>query len=280
MTDIKQLLDIGFVNIGQWFLQSNDIYYRIKDEADAKLESLLSAPNALYVFSCEGEVLYIGKTVRSVRKRLNDYRRPAKSQKTNWRCNQEIRNACAAGQVINILALVPDERLQHEQVMINLAAGLEDPLIKLFNPLWNFHGREKPIAHSVQQVPSERVDISLPGLPQNTDDQRENTKARVVHFWIRLGDAYYNQGIVNPGVNSSAYLGEHGSRLELNFTDGTAPVITTINRRANRNGSVRFVGGNRKIADWFQSHFSRGDEVEAAILTPYKVQFLRSLTRV
>jgi hypothetical protein len=31
-------------------------------------------------------------------------------------------------------------------------------------------------------------------------------------------------------------------------------------------GSVRIVGNNRRIADWFKQHFSRDDVVEAKVL--------------
>jgi hypothetical protein len=48
-------------------------------------------------------------------------------------------------------------------------------------------------------------------------------------------------------------------------------VDSSINRSANMNGSVRIVGNNRRIADWFQQHFKLGDVVEAAVQDPQHI---------
>jgi hypothetical protein len=42
-------------------------------------------------------------------------------------------------------------------------------------------------------------------------------------------------------------------------------VDSVINRTANANGSVRVVGNNRSIAEWFQRNFKPGDVVEAKV---------------
>ncbi len=85
-------------------------------------------------------------------------------------------------------------------------------------------------------------------------------------FTITLGTAYYDQGLVNPGVDASRLLGADGEPVEVMFDDGTDPVVSVINRRANPNGTVRIVGHNRQIADWFRRHFQRGDLVKAQVL--------------
>ncbi|OYV49424.1 MAG: hypothetical protein B7Z78_13655 [Rhodospirillales bacterium 20-60-12] len=82
-----------------------------------------------------------------------------------------------------------------------------------------------------------------------------------VSFKIVLGEAYYNQGFINPGVEASAYLGGDGDPIEVAFDDGAEAVLSRINRRANPSGSVRIVRRNRQIAKWFQAHFQKGDIV-------------------
>ena len=49
---------------------------------------------------------------------------------------------------------------------------------------------------------------------------------------------------------------------------------SVINRTANANGSVRIVGNNRLIADWFQRHFQPGDLVEANVQASHHILLL------
>ena len=85
-------------------------------------------------------------------------------------------------------------------------------------------------------------------------------------FEITLGQAYYHQGFINPGVPASAHLGKDGEPIQISFDDGTEPVMSSVNRRANASGAVRVVGRNRLIAEWFQQHFKPGEVVQACVL--------------
>ena len=83
------LLNLGFVDVGRWQPSGDFIAYHLDGDDAAANEVLLDAPNALYAFVKGDEVLYIGKTARSVRKRYVGYCRarqatgdqPALSQK-------------------------------------------------------------------------------------------------------------------------------------------------------------------------------------------------------
>lgn len=96
-------------------------------------------------------------------------------------------------------------------------------------------------------------------------------------FQIALGSAYYSQGLVNPGVEASRLLGEDGDQITIYLGDESEQVHSTINRRANANGSVRVVGDNRSIACWFQANFKLTDTVEARVLDAHHVLLLRPL---
>ncbi|WP_292465339.1 hypothetical protein [Mesorhizobium sp.] len=70
------LLNIGFVDVGSWQAGGDVIVYEL-DGSDAEANQvLLNAPNALYAFVEGDQVLYIGKTARSIRKRYVGYCRP------------------------------------------------------------------------------------------------------------------------------------------------------------------------------------------------------------
>ncbi len=90
-------------------------------------------------------------------------------------------------------------------------------------------------------------------------------------FQIKLGAAYYNQGLINPGSDASQILGDHGDPVIVYLGTQAEQVDSVINRTANANGSVRIVGNNRRIADWFKRYFRAGDVVEARVQDPRHV---------
>ena len=128
------LLNLGFVDVGQWRTSGDYIVYQLDGEDAAANEVLLEARNALYAFVKDNQVLYIGKTARSIRRRYVGYCRPGKRQATNKRCHGNIKAAITAGEEIRIFAFAPITHLRYADFEINLAAGLEDSLIREFEP--------------------------------------------------------------------------------------------------------------------------------------------------
>jgi hypothetical protein len=240
---------------------------------------LLNAPNSLYAFIEGGVVKYIGKTTRSIRKRFIGYQKPGKSQRRNWRNNRNIRDALAADAEVRIFVFNPVSRLQYGDFEINLAAGLEDSLIEAFDPPWNGRDRGRAITEEAEREELEGDETQAKAA---TPESAEPLPAMAhiapppsaTSFKIILGEAYYNQGYINPGVEASASLGADGDLIEVSFDDGCEPVLSHIDRRANRNGSVRIVGRNRLIARWFQAHFDKGDMVGAVVLDANRILLL------
>lgn len=127
---MDRLLNIGFIKIGYWELLDGQLHY-------VMTESFRDACNNLYSFVCDGEVKYIGKTTRLLKKRMYHYKKPGMSQSTNIKNNAYIRAALLQNIAVDILVL-PDNGLMHYgQFHLNLAAGLEDSIIKIINPEWN-----------------------------------------------------------------------------------------------------------------------------------------------
>jgi hypothetical protein len=71
------------------------------------------------------------------------------------------------------------------------------------------------------------------GSSKEPSDHRQST------FQIRLGSAYYNQGLINPGAEASRFLGQHGDPVIVYLGNQSEQVDSVINRTANANGSVR-----------------------------------------
>jgi hypothetical protein len=129
---MERLLNIGFRKVGSWNQTQTGIAYTLDDCADAC--------NILYAFVCDQKPLYVGKTVQRLRKRMYGYQNPGPTQSTNINGNRSITNLLVSGKQVEIFAL-PDNGLLHFGVFhINLAAALEDSIVKTLNPAWNKAG--------------------------------------------------------------------------------------------------------------------------------------------
>ncbi|TDR85293.1 GIY-YIG nuclease family protein [Enterovirga rhinocerotis] len=293
MTDTKAdrptaetLLALGFVDVAGWASETNSLSYSL-DGAHAETNDLrLDERNALYAFVRDEEVLYIGKTARTIRQRFTGYCHPGRQQRTNWRCNGKIKAALAARQEIRIFVFNPISHLRYGLFDLNIAAGLEDALIAAFDPAWNGREKGQPVSEEVEREEAEEAlgppnrfawsdgDVEFydaQGNPMSHHQIRDAQTANAPSFSILLGEAYYRQGLINPGVEASRLLGQDGEPIEIAFSDGTAPVVSRIDRTANRTGAVRVVGRNSTIAHWFQAHFRKGESVEARIVDANRI---------
>ena len=63
---MNRLLDIGFELSGHWFLTEGRLDFALARNA--------TRSNILYAFVTDGEVLYVGKTVRTLTVRMSNYR--------------------------------------------------------------------------------------------------------------------------------------------------------------------------------------------------------------
>jgi hypothetical protein len=93
-------------------------------------------------------------------------------------------------------------------------------------------------------------------------------------FAIRLGTAYYDQGIINPGTDASRHLGEHDDPITVFLGSTDRPMVCRIDRRANGNGSVRVMGDKKTIRNWIQANFARGETIAARVLDRHSILLL------
>ena len=123
---MNRLLDIGFVTAGHWLLSDGKLTFELERHANDN--------NVLYAFVCDGNVKYVGKSLRTLAERLYGYKNPGLTQSTNIRNHTRIKSAIASGTAVDILAL-PDRGLIHYGAFhLNLAAALEDDIIRVLNP--------------------------------------------------------------------------------------------------------------------------------------------------
>jgi len=263
----EDLLEIGFVEIAEWISNGDDLSYKLPPETERVARALISEPNALYAFQLDETILYIGKTTRSLQKRFQGYRRPGKSQRTNIRCNQKIKELLANGRSVRILGFVPVTHFRYGDFEINLAAGLEDSLIRTINPPWNGGDRGSAISETEER---EAAEESAPVKPSLQEGSLSNYR----RFPFKLANTYFRKGIVNTGVEASEFLGNDGEPILVKFSNGWKDVSSRINRTANKSGGVRIVGNNRAIAQWFQRHFQEGDAITFEVIDQNTIRFI------
>lgn len=131
--DVSLLTQLGFEEVGHWHLSNSEPSYELRLHHRA-------AP-VLYAFVIQSQVLYIGKSSRTLNQRLYGYSRPEPTQRTNIRVKQSIGALLADKADIRVFALVQWDEVQYRGVVLNVPAALEDVLITRLRPPWNIQGR-------------------------------------------------------------------------------------------------------------------------------------------
>lgn len=130
---IESLTEIGFRKVGEWKLVGDKLDIEIVEEGSSK--------NILYSFVSDGEPLYVGKTTQQLKKRMYGYKNPGPTQTTNIRNNSNLKEMLKSGKTVELYVL-PDHGLLHfGKFHLNLAAGLEDNIVKTIGPKWNLAGK-------------------------------------------------------------------------------------------------------------------------------------------
>jgi len=130
---LSRLNDVGFQRCGSWSLVSG--------KPVSSLEADLSAQGVLYAFVSSRDVLYVGKTNRSLRRRMHGYQRPGPTQRTNAAVNTKICQLLASQRPLDIYAFAAPAAVRRGTFEVNLAAGLEDAIIRELQPPWNHVGK-------------------------------------------------------------------------------------------------------------------------------------------
>lgn len=244
---MNRLLQIGFQPAGHWLLVNGKLKFDLTRHA--------TQTNILYAFVCDAEVMYVGKTVRTLAVRMSGYRTPTRTQTTNVNNNRRILDLLARGAAIEILALPDNGLLHYGMFHLNLAAALEDDIIRKLNPPWNGGKPEKPLESETESAES---------LPELTPTATER-------FHFTLQPTYFRSGFFNVGVSSQKHIASDGETIELFLGDAAQPVLGTINRRANSNGTPRIMGGTA-LRDWFQESASAMDTISVQVLSPASIR--------
>jgi hypothetical protein len=134
---LDQLRAMGFARVGCWTKSDNSVTCELsKPDGDAR--------NVLYAFAVDDELMYVGKTVQPLRTPMVGYKHPGSTQSTNIRNNRKIRECLADHRAVEIFVLRDNGLLTYGGFHVNLAAGLEDSLVRKLMPPWNGGEKESP----------------------------------------------------------------------------------------------------------------------------------------
>lgn len=259
---MNRLLDIGFEPSGHWLLVDGKLALELSRNATQR--------NILYAFVCDGQVKYVGKSVRALSERMAGYRSPGSTQSTNIKNNQLIKAALIEGSAVEILALPDNGLLHYGAFHLNLAAGLEDDIIRAIDPEWN--GAQKEVSSTALSLPIESMETEP--IPKYDAEYAESKSGPVMHqFRFALQPTYNKMGFFNVSVDSERYLGADGEKIELFLGKDISPTLGSINRRANPNGTPRIMGG-ASLRDWFQNNATPMQSIDVQVMSPTSIRMV------
>ncbi len=137
-TGVEGLVELGFTEAGSWV--------HLDGHPRAVIAKAPEAQDLLYAFTSEDQVLYIGKSTTGFAGRMAGYEEPGPTQATNIRVKKSIAELLAAGREVRILVFVEPSPQYFKGYRVSLAAGLEDELIRVFQPIWNKQGKRRVAA--------------------------------------------------------------------------------------------------------------------------------------
>ena len=265
---LERLLEIGFESAGEWYL----------DGAEPRIELTRyeNAANVLYAFGCGDELLYVGRSGRSLRARMEGYERGGPPNSMRSRNRERIAAMLMIDQTIELLALPDPGNLHYGSFRVNLAAGLQHSLTQTLSPPWNSttdaNAAPKP-------APKKRVRKHRVRLVNDDGDTYTDLTTDRPSYRFLVGYHYIDKGFFNVPMRYSRLFGGDQEKIRILCGRGRAPIHGHIDRTANTNSAPRIIGG-RKLKRWFQENSDLNKPVDIDILAPNAVWLRNPGTRI
>lgn len=265
---MEKLTRIGFQPAGQWLLADDRLALELTGVSEQK--------NVLYAFVRDGDVQYVGKTTKTLRRRMMGYLRPSSTQKTNTRNHKKIVELLRKGQDVYIFAWVDHGLHRYGDFTINLAAALEDSIIETLAPPWNGRCDERVVELSEESDPPddsdeakmevEAIDATESVFPSKSGKpirKRILQRPRQPRRRLRTGQIA-SQYLLRQGSNAGPSMGQPARRVEGNVSNhGRSCVARLVSSQLAR-GRLDHRQGSFAIGDPHRmSNELRGDSLSA-----------------
>lgn len=265
---LDRLLEIGFELAGEWLLDEDDI--------QIELQRYGSAANVLYAFASDDELLYIGRSGRSLQLRMDGYRNGGPPRTMRARNRERIIAMLMVDQPVDLYAMPDPGNLHYGSFRVNLAAGLQHSLIDALKPPWNRTAsaavtpRRRPQARRVHKRRSHLIEPDSNTYTDLTTD-RPSYRFLVAYHYI-------DKGFFNVPLRYSGLFGDDQQKIRILCGRERTTLHGHIDRSSNTNATPRIVGG-RKLKRWFEENTGINNPVDIDILAPNAVWIRNPGTR-
>ena len=265
---MDRLLEIGFEFCGEWMLD--------EDELTVELQRYGSAANVLYAFASGDELLYIGRSARSLQLRMDGYQLGGPPRSFRARNRERIIAMLMIDQPVDVFAMPDPGNLHYGTFRVNLAAGLQHSLIEALHPPWNkMHPKEPAVKRPSR---SSRMKKRRTHLVEDDSNSYTDLTTDRPSYRFLVGYHYIDKGFFNVPQRYARLFGDDQQKIRIMCGRERLTIHGHIDRSANTNAAPRIVGG-RKLKRWFQDNSGINNPVDIDILAPNAVWIRNPGTR-
>lgn len=251
---MNRLFEIGFQVVGNWYIENEILKYELRKE--------IIQQNVLYAFIAESRLLYIGKTTKTLRRRMNGYLRPSPSQKTNIRNHKSILLLLESKNDVEILAMPDTELHQYGAFKLNYPAALEDSVIEIMKPEWN--GGRSSVYLELDE------ESNPPETSQEAQLEKEVMRGKF-SFEIKLHKTYIDKGFFNVPKQFAHHFAEYETEVDIYCGKEKFHIKGTISRSHPENGNPR-IRGFKNLHNWFVVNHSELDQILVEVINSTTIQ--------
>lgn len=272
---LELLSHLGFIHSGICSLTENQTL-QIEIIANHQSSALL------YAFVAEDLVKYIGVTTRTFENRMRGYAKPGRGQRTNIRVNAKIIQLLIQGTVVDIYTFSNKGLLQYQGLEINLAAGLEESLIRRIAEV--LHNNQEEYLWNIDHNPYREItviDVAAAIADEHVADALTYEAVPDVHLHqphpfpttLELTAKYMRAPFINIKREGAMILGANRESVLVQLGAEGLVLEAVIGRTTNSNGSPRIYLG-KKYLEWLQANHREGDNLQIQILGPYGIKLI------
>ena len=268
---LKRLLEIGFELAGEWLLEDDGPCIEVRRYA--------AAANVLYAFASDDELLYVGRSGRSLGLRMQGYELGGPPRSVRARNRERIIAMLMLDQQVALYAMSDPGSMLYGSFRVNLAAGLQHSLIDALDPPWN--KAVGGIVDSADPTPLNAVPFAARKSHRGADsedDRHAGVTTERAGYRFLVGYLYMNKGFFNVPVRYSRLFGKDREKIKILCGRDKSTIHGHIDRSSNTNASPRIVGGGA-LKNWFEEYAGLNNPVDIDILAPNAVWIRNPGTR-
>ena len=268
---LERLQEIGFELAGEWLLENDGPCIEVRRYA--------AAANVLYAFASDGELLFVGRSGRSLGLRMQGYELGGPPRSVRARNRERIIAMLMLDQQVALYAMSDPGSMLYGSFRVNLAAGLQHSLIDALDPPWN--KAAGGTFDSADPTPLNMVP-SAARKPRRGADSADDRYAGIATarpgYRFLVGYMYMNKGFFNVPVRYSRLFGQDRETIKILCGREKSTIHGHIDRSSNTNASPRIIGGGA-LKNWFEEHAGLNNPVDIDILAPNAVWIRNPGTR-